>query len=317
MIKARNRQARSYARPSAPVAAFSADAPIGAFPRVVTFTNESTGNPYLLVWDFGNGETATGPGPHAVTYAGPGPYTVTLTVTGGGGSDAEVKTGHVVAVPGFLYAPSVGGSLAAGYLWSDLAKTTLAAADGDRVAVLKDTASGAEFTNAAGAARPTLRISGAKSWLEFDGVANYLRSPAHAAWVALAHAVFNTVRPAAFSDYVPVACASEGGSAWRMCAKTTDPKWGTYDGAAASAGTTLITGTDYVLGMNGGAFRLNAAGDGTYAASLGGAPGSTLDVATDGTRFFSGRWYDGYFGTAALAGADLAAVEAWAASLKP
>lgn len=94
-MKVRHYLARPYARPPAPVAAFSADVPSGVFPREVTFTDESTGHPYRLEWDFGNGRTASGIGPHVVTYAGPGPYTVVLVVTGGGGNSTEAKTGYV------------------------------------------------------------------------------------------------------------------------------------------------------------------------------------------------------------------------------
>ncbi len=50
----------------------------------VVFTNTSLGLVSSIEWDFGqdaNPQTATGPGPHTVTYSTPGDKTITLTVT--------------------------------------------------------------------------------------------------------------------------------------------------------------------------------------------------------------------------------------------
>jgi len=52
--------------------------------QVVVFTNESTGTITSAEWDFGTNATpatATGVGPHSVTYSGSGASTVTLTIT--------------------------------------------------------------------------------------------------------------------------------------------------------------------------------------------------------------------------------------------
>lgn len=62
---------------------FSATGITNCSGQVVTFTNESEGSITSFNWDFGNNAspaTATGPGPHNVTYSGEGFSTVTLNV---------------------------------------------------------------------------------------------------------------------------------------------------------------------------------------------------------------------------------------------
>lgn len=64
----------------------------------VTFTNASTGSITSLSWNFGANATpatATGNGPHVVTYSSAGSKTVSLIADGAGGSDTETKTSFV------------------------------------------------------------------------------------------------------------------------------------------------------------------------------------------------------------------------------
>lgn len=69
----------------------------------VTYNDNSTGTITAYSWDFGvaaSPETATGTGPHEVSYASEGSYTTTLTVTGSGGDVVETKTNYVTVVAG-------------------------------------------------------------------------------------------------------------------------------------------------------------------------------------------------------------------------
>ncbi|MCB0621877.1 MAG: PKD domain-containing protein, partial [Saprospiraceae bacterium] len=63
----------------------------------LTLTNASC-NAETYTWDFGNGETATGPEP-VYSYDTPGTYTVTLTVTNECGEDSTTKQIEVVGFP--------------------------------------------------------------------------------------------------------------------------------------------------------------------------------------------------------------------------
>ncbi len=66
--------------------------------QTVTFNDNSTGTISNYSWSFGVGalpETATGYGPHEVSYATGGMYTTILTVTGTGGDVVETKTDYV------------------------------------------------------------------------------------------------------------------------------------------------------------------------------------------------------------------------------
>ena len=69
----------------------------------VSFTNLSTGTTggTIYSWNFGSGAnplTATGPGPHSVTYSTSGSKDVTLTITDGA-SDVETKAGYITVIP--------------------------------------------------------------------------------------------------------------------------------------------------------------------------------------------------------------------------
>jgi PKD repeat protein len=84
------------AKPSAPVADFSAKPRSGNGPLVVQFSDMSTGHISSRLWDFGDGTTSTEQDPiHTYTYRDTPDYTVSLTVTGLGGADTETKTKYI------------------------------------------------------------------------------------------------------------------------------------------------------------------------------------------------------------------------------
>ena len=63
--------------------------------EALQFFNQSTGDPELLLWSFGDGSTGTGEAPiHA--YSEPGQYTVSLTASNDAGSDTADATINVV-----------------------------------------------------------------------------------------------------------------------------------------------------------------------------------------------------------------------------
>lgn len=82
--------------PVPPTADFTASATVGCSGQIVTFTNSSTGSIKTYEWNFGanaSPATATGAGPHDITYSGIGASTVSLrTVNDFGGEDTETKT---------------------------------------------------------------------------------------------------------------------------------------------------------------------------------------------------------------------------------
>jgi PKD repeat protein len=69
--------------------------------NTVTFTDNSTCSPTAWSWSFPGGTpaTATGVGPHIVTYNTLGTYDVSLTVTKSGNNDTETKTGYISVIP--------------------------------------------------------------------------------------------------------------------------------------------------------------------------------------------------------------------------
>jgi len=79
-----------------PVARFTASPTSGCTPLTVRFMDSSQGAT-TWYWTFtgGNPSTASGPGPHDVTYSSPGNYTVTLDVANACGEDTEV--GYITA----------------------------------------------------------------------------------------------------------------------------------------------------------------------------------------------------------------------------
>ena len=79
----------------APVANFTATPLRGCVPVVVSFTDNSTGNPTSWSWDFGNGNTSTLRNP-ITTYLLPGAYTITLTVNNPSGSNTLSKSQYII-----------------------------------------------------------------------------------------------------------------------------------------------------------------------------------------------------------------------------
>jgi len=71
----------------------------GAAPLAVSFTDQSTGNPVMWSWSFGDGTTSALRNP-SKTYANPGTYTVTLTVSGSNGvASTKTRVDYVSALP--------------------------------------------------------------------------------------------------------------------------------------------------------------------------------------------------------------------------
>lgn len=87
----------SLLRGQAPVAQFSASSVSGCSPLVVTFTDQSTGNPVSWNWDFGNGQLSNVKNP-SVAFI-PGTYTVTLVVRNSSGINSITKTNYIVSNP--------------------------------------------------------------------------------------------------------------------------------------------------------------------------------------------------------------------------
>lgn len=81
-----------------PTAAFVGTPTTGNAPLNVAFTDQSTGTVSSWAWDFGDGGTSTSQNP-SHTYTAAGTYTVQLAVSGGAGSDSEVKTSYITVNP--------------------------------------------------------------------------------------------------------------------------------------------------------------------------------------------------------------------------
>lgn len=82
----------------APSADFSADITSSCVGGEVIFTNETTGPQDTYSWDFGTDavpQTATGVGPHAVSWTSSGDKDVALTVVGNSETSVETKTAYV------------------------------------------------------------------------------------------------------------------------------------------------------------------------------------------------------------------------------
>jgi gliding motility-associated-like protein len=75
-------------------ASFTADATTGCVPKLIKFTDNSTGNITAWQWSFGNSATSTLQNP-AIIYTTPGVYTVSLTVSGPGGTNTTTKTAYI------------------------------------------------------------------------------------------------------------------------------------------------------------------------------------------------------------------------------
>ena len=90
---------------------FTVDSTRGCAPLVVTFSDQSTGNPISWKWEFGNGNTSNLQNPQTV-YDQPGVYTVTLTINDGLQTDQEVRQGYITIADSprvdFLVSPTAG-----------------------------------------------------------------------------------------------------------------------------------------------------------------------------------------------------------------
>lgn len=206
-----------------------------------------------------------------------------------------------------------------GKLWQerDGSRVTPAVADGDPVGEAISPWDSSSYIAASDSTRPLLKSEGSGKWsLLFDGVDDVLACTVSITWTALAHAVFGRIEmtgsPDAF-DVIAVATQSSGG--WTMYSRlSSTAHWGTFGGAEQAASTTLGTGSFLTLGMNGGAFRLADAGDGTYSASGGSSGGTGLTIGRDpsfGGRFFGGRIAALIVCTAALSDPDQTLLEGY------
>lgn len=84
----------SVAMAQNPVANFTSNVTSGCAPLVVTFTDQSTGDPKFWNWDFGNGQLSTVQNP-TIVYGDPGVYTVRLVVRNADGTDGITKTNYI------------------------------------------------------------------------------------------------------------------------------------------------------------------------------------------------------------------------------
>jgi PKD repeat protein len=89
--------------PATAVANFTASPLSGQAPLEVAFTNTSTGDYAISVWDFGDGDTSTEANP-THTYRNAGNYTVALTINGPGGTDTLTRTDYIEVSPGAVQA---------------------------------------------------------------------------------------------------------------------------------------------------------------------------------------------------------------------
>jgi PKD repeat protein len=85
---------RNNARVNAIVAGFTANVTSGAAPLVVTFTNNTTGQPTNWFWDFGDGQYSRLENP-THTYSADGTYTVRLVASNSRAGDEHVATNYI------------------------------------------------------------------------------------------------------------------------------------------------------------------------------------------------------------------------------
>ncbi len=85
----------SFASPNqTPIANFSTSTVSGCAPLLVTFVDQSTGNPTSWKWDLGNGVNSILQNPSAV-YTNPGIYNVKLIVQNTAGKDSIIKINYI------------------------------------------------------------------------------------------------------------------------------------------------------------------------------------------------------------------------------
>lgn len=96
-----------------PEANFSGSPQTGVVPKLVSFTDLSSGNITSWNWEFGDGGTSTAANP-SHEYTTPGTYTVALTVSGPGGSDTKTRVNYISIyeeiIANFSAAPTSGAA---------------------------------------------------------------------------------------------------------------------------------------------------------------------------------------------------------------
>lgn len=96
-----------------PEANFSGNPQTGVVPKLVSFTDLSSGNITSWNWEFGDGGTSTAANP-SHEYTTPGTYTVALTVSGPGGSDTKTRVNYISIyeeiIANFSAAPTSGAA---------------------------------------------------------------------------------------------------------------------------------------------------------------------------------------------------------------
>jgi PKD repeat protein len=86
---------------------FYASPTSGMWPLAVQFTNRSSGDYTMSLWDFGDGAVSIAAQP-VHTYTSDGVYTVSLTVSGPGGSHSLTRPGYITVEGGaHIYLPAI------------------------------------------------------------------------------------------------------------------------------------------------------------------------------------------------------------------
>jgi PKD repeat protein len=88
----------SFSLAQSPVANFTANKVSGCAPLVVTFQDQSSGDPKFWNWDLGNGQLTNLQNPVGV-YSIPGTYSVTLVVRNSNGTNGITKTNYITVYP--------------------------------------------------------------------------------------------------------------------------------------------------------------------------------------------------------------------------
>jgi hypothetical protein len=182
--------------------------------------------------------------------------------------------------------------------------TTPAISSGDPVGTWR-ARTGQYFITGADSNRPTLQFINNKPVLSFDGSNHYLMCASGPTWTALTHALYAAIRPTTGTDGYDVimAASQSGNTSFRMLSRVGSTNWGTWGSADYNANTTFSLDTNYIVGMNGGNFRLNGVADGTYSNSAGTGGGAALYIAIDGGS--AGRLFTGYIRTLVIHNAVL------------
>ncbi|HET6242930.1 MAG: T9SS type A sorting domain-containing protein [Bacteroidetes bacterium] len=99
---------------SLPNADFTANQTSVCTGNQVAFTSTSTGSITSYSWNFGAGAfpaSATGVGPHNVSYSTAGNKTISLTINGSSGSDVETKNNYISVLPTPAQPGAISGSI--------------------------------------------------------------------------------------------------------------------------------------------------------------------------------------------------------------